>query len=261
MAFADTYTSTTRKVGDFTRFGFDAFVGGRRLVRRWVIFLRQCEFIGLTSLGINLVAATFMGGVLAFQLYFAFKRFGAEALLGTSIGVSLFRELGPVMAAIMVTGRSGAAMAAEIATMRITEQIDALEIMAVNPIEYLVTPRVYAGMFMMPIVAIFFSCVACLAGAGVACGILDLPWATYWTRLIYSVDIIEIFHCVFKGAVFGVILTSVGCYMGFSASGGARSVGQAARMTVVVSFLMILISDYFMTSMLPDGDTRLSLLK
>jgi phospholipid/cholesterol/gamma-HCH transport system permease protein len=199
------------------------------------------------------VAALFMGGVLGYQLYVSLHLFGAEALLGGSVGVGLFRELGPVMAAIMVTGRAGAAMAAEIASMRISEQIDALEVMAIDPIEYLVVPRVFAGLVMMPLVAVAFCVVGSAAAALVSCGIMGLDFTVFWSQYTKVVDPIDVVHCTVKGAAFGLILTLVGCFYGFTAYGGARAVGFATRSTVVASFLSILLSDYILTSFLPFG--------
>lgn len=240
-------------LGDFIQF-FGQFISSLKgLPRRFGLFLRQCEFIGVSSLGIISVAGTFMGAVLGYQLYVSFKYFGAEALLGGSVGVSLFRELAPVMGAIMVTGRAGAAMAAQIATMRITEQIDALDVMAINPIEYLVMPRVLAGVLMMPLLAVFFAVVATFAAEGVSCGIMDLDPAVFWAQYRKVVDVTELIHCLTKGAVFGLVLTWVGCYCGFRASGGASSVGLATRSTVVASCLIILLCDYVLTSLLPFG--------
>ena len=143
----------------------------------------------MSSLGVNVVAAIFMGGVLGYQLYISLHLFGAEALLGGSVGVALFRELAPVMAAIMVTGRAGAAMAAEIASMRISEQIDALEVMAVDPIEYLVAPRVLAGVIMMPLLSVFFAVVGSIAAAVVACGMMGLDPSVYYAQFTKVVDL------------------------------------------------------------------------
>lgn len=240
-------------LGDFSVFCSDAFKALGRGWKRRGLVLRQCEFIGVTSLGVIVVAAVFMGAVLGYQLYVSLHRFGADGLLGGSVGVSLFRELGPVMTAIMVTGRAGAAMAAEISSMRISEQIDALEVMAVDPIEYLVVPRLIAGVLMMPLLAVFFSVVGCVAASWIACGVMGLQYSTYWWQLAWVVDAIEIIHCVVKAAAFGLVLTSIGCFCGFRAHGGARAVGLATRSTVVASFLSILLCDYFLTSMLPFG--------
>ncbi len=208
-------------------------------------------------MGVSMVAALFMGAVLGYQLYISFHIFGAEALLGGSVGVSLFRELGPVVGAIMVIGRAGAAMAAELASMRISEQIDALEVMAIDPMEYLVTPRVIAGILMMPLIAIFFSVVGSAAAALVACGVMDLDFAIFWSQFSKVVDRIDIIHCVVKGATFGMVLTSIGCYTGYTAHGGARAVGAATRNAVVASCLTILLADYILTSMLPFGFPQL----
>ena len=244
-------------LGDFSLFVVETLNKLGRFWRRRDLFFRQCEFIGVNSMGIVLVAALFMGAVLGYQLYVSFQYFGAEALIGGSVGVSLFRELGPVIAAIMVTGRAGAAMAAEIASMQITEQVDALQVMAVDPIEYLVVPRVLAGVIMMPLLSILFASVASVSAAGVACGILGLDSTIYWEQFSKVVDAIDIVHCLVKGAVFGMVLTWVGCFNGFRAAGGARAVGNATRDTVVATCLTILLSDYILTSFLPFGFAKL----
>ena len=201
-----------------------------------------------------LMAAAFLGAVMGFQFYTAFHRFGAEALLGGSVGVSLFRELAPIMTAIMVSGRAGAAMAAEIATMRVTEQIDALEVMGINPVEYLVMPRVAAGLVMMPLLGIMFAVAASLAAAALTCGVLDLSLPVFWAQFRRWVDAEDILlHCGLKSAVFGLLLTWIACYCGFNAKGGAGSVGKATQTTVVVTFLAVLFCDYILTTILPYG--------
>ena len=240
-------------LGEFSFFMGEAFGSLRRQGLRWMLFFRHCEFIGASSLGIVSVAAIFVGGVMGFQLYASLHLFAAESLLGGSIGVSVFRELGPVMAAVMVTGRAGAAIAAEIATMRITEQVDALEVMGVDPIGYLVTPRVLAGLLMMPLVAMYFSVVSTLAGAFVSCDVMGLQYSIYWSQFTKVVDRIEIIHCLVKGAFFGLVLTGIACFCGFRTQGGARSVGLATRSSVVAGCLTILLADYILTSLLPWG--------
>lgn len=260
MKWSELFTSFFTLLGDFSLFMLETLHSLTHAWRRRGLFLRQCEFIGVNSMGVVLVAAIFMGGVLGYQLYVSFHLFRAEALLGGSVGVALFRELAPVMAAIMVTGRAGAAMAAEIASMRISEQIDALEVMAIDPIEYLVVPRVVAGLFMMPLLSVAFAVVASLASAGVACGIMGLDLQVFWSQYSKVVDKIDMIHCVTKGAVFGLILTWVGCFYGYRAYGGARAVGFATRSTVVATCLTILLSDYVMTSFLPFGFAKLRIL-
>lgn len=246
--------------GEFSIFVGQTLRSCRFLWKRKDLFFKQCEFIGVSSIGIVLAAALFMGAVLGYQLYVSLHRFGSEALLGGTVGMSLYRELAPVMSAIMVTGRAGAAMAAEISSMRVSEQIDALEVMAIDPIEYLVSPRVAAGVCMMPFLAVFFSWVASIAAGLVACEIMDLGFPVFWDNYFRVVDPIELVHCTFKAGAFGLILTWIGCFCGFRAYGGARAVGQATRNTVVSSCLGILLSDYFMTSLLPFGFKTLKIM-
>lgn len=246
-------SSFTTITGDFALFVFETLKSSRGIWKRFGLVLKQCEFIGVSSLGMITVAAIFLGAVLGYQLYISFHLFGADALLGGSVGVALYRELAPVMGAIMVLGRAGAAIAAEIASMRISEQIDALEVMAVDPIEFLVVPRVIAGVTMVPLLSIYFGMVGSIAAAVVACGIMGLDSSVYWHQYAWVVDTIELVHCVIKGATFGLVLTWIACFCGFRAQGGARAVGFATRSTVVASLLVILLSDYILTSLLPYG--------
>ncbi|NBU22097.1 ABC transporter permease [bacterium] len=247
-------------LGDFTLFVVEILKSSRFFWKRKDLLLRHSEFIGVNSLLITAMAAIFMGAVLGYQLYVSLHRFGSEALLGGTVGVALFRELSPVMTGIMVTGRAGAAMAAEISSMRVTEQVDALEIMAVDPVEYLVFPRVLSGLLMVPILALFFTIVATIAACVVACGVMDLQYSTYWSQYLKIVDLIELLHCTVKSAVFGLVLTCIGCFCGFRAYGGARAVGQATRNTVVASFLTILLFDYLLTAVLPFGFKTLKVM-
>lgn len=256
---AQAFFSTVIRLGDISLFIIETIQSCVYSWRRRSLVLRQCEYIGVSSTGIIVVAACFLGAVLGYQLYISLHVFGAEALLGGSVGVALFRELAPVMTAIMVTGRAGAAMAAEIASMRISEQVDALEVMAVNPIEYLVMPRVISGFVMTPLLSVFFGIVASLSAAAVACGVMDLSYATYWDQYTKVVDPMEITHCVVKGAVFGLVLTWTGCFCGYRAQGGARAVGFATKNTVVSSCLTILLTDYILTSLLPFGFAKLQI--
>ncbi len=254
------FKSLVITLGEFTLFGGEIFASLPRLWKRRGLFLKQCEFIGVSSLGVTSVAAIFLGAVMGYQLYVSFHIFGAEAFLGGSIGAALLRELAPVMTAVMVTGRAGAAMAAEIASMKVSEQIDALEVMAVDPIDYLVTPRVLAGVLMLPLLATVFSFVGSLAGAAVGCGLMGLETTVFWSQYAKVVDAMDLVHCVIKGSVFGLVMTWVACFCGFRAKGGARGVGFATRTTVVSSFLTVLFTDYLLTSLLPYGLAKLKVL-
>ncbi len=237
--------------GEWSLFVGRTIQATRRFFRRFDLFIIQCEFIGVTSLGILFVAALFMGAVLGYQLYTSFALFGAEALVGGTVGVTIFREMGPVLGAIMVTGRAGAAIAAEMSSMRVSEQIDALEVMGVSPYEYLVVPRVLAAMVMMPLLAYTFGVVGTMAANWVACSVLGLSSATFWAEFKRWVDWTDLLHCFMKSVSFGFALSILGCFYGFRAEGGARAVGFATRSTVVASCLTILLLDYFWTMVLP----------
>ncbi|MBI2810670.1 MAG: ABC transporter permease, partial [Candidatus Melainabacteria bacterium] len=137
---------------------------------------------------------------------------------------------------------------------------DALEVMAIDPVEYLVSPRVVAGVLMMPFLALFFTLVASVSASIVSCSVMDLQYTVYWAQFWQRSDPIDIAHCLVKSAVFGLVLTWIGCFCGFRAHGGARAVGQATRNTVVASCLSILMSDYFLTSLLPLGFKKLQVM-
>lgn len=238
-------------LGELSIFTRRTFQSSSKIWKRHGILINQCEFIGVSSLGILSVAAVFMGAVLGYQLYVSFALFGAQALVGGTVGVAIFREMAPVIGAIMVTGRAGAAIGAEVASMRVSEQIDALEVMGVNPYEYLVLPRVIAGAIMMPLLAFIFGGIATLAASAIACGVLDLSWPIFWKEFRLWVDGVDMIHCTMKGISFGTALTLLGCFYGFRAQGGARAVGFSTRSTVVASCLTILLLDYFWTMVLP----------
>jgi phospholipid/cholesterol/gamma-HCH transport system permease protein len=246
-----TLKSAIEWIGDLTLFVGRMFQAFPRFWHRSGIFLNQCEFIGVSSLGILSVAAVFVGAVMGYQLYTSFELFGAQALVGGTVGVAMFREMGPVIGGIMVTGRAGASIAAEISSMRVSEQIDALEVMGVNPYEYLVLPRVMAGALMMPILAFIFGAIATIAGSTIACSVMGLSFPVFWKTFRQWVDWVDMLHCLVKGISIGGVLTLLGCFYGFRANGGARAVGNATRSTVVATCLTILLLDYFWTMVLP----------
>ncbi len=246
-------------LGDLFLFIYRSLQAAPRFTRRFGIFINQCESIGVSSLGILTVAAIFLGAALGYQLYVSFALFGAQALVGGTVGVSIFREMGPVIGAIMVTGRSGAAISAEISSMQVSEQVDALEVMGVDPFEYLVVPRVAAGAAMMPLLAFLFGGIATISASVIACGVLDLSYPVFWKAFRQWVDYVDMMHCFYKSISFGIALTLLGCFFGFRAKGGARAVGFATRSTVVASCLTILLLDYFWTMVLPIHAARLNL--
>jgi phospholipid/cholesterol/gamma-HCH transport system permease protein len=188
--------------------------------------------------------------VLALQTYYAFRRFGSEALVGATVALSMTRELGPVLTALMVTGRAGSAMAAELGSMRVTEQIDALTVMALSPIKYLVTPRILAAMLMLPILTVIADFMGIVGGYFVGVKLLGINEGMFISRIVKYLDLEDIYNGLVKAAVFGLILSLVSCYKGFNTTGGAVGVGRATTEAVVISSITILIADYVLTSLM-----------
>ncbi|MDF1536280.1 MAG: ABC transporter permease [bacterium] len=212
--------------------------------------LEQMEEVGVRSLPVVLITAIFTGAVLALQTYSGFKRFGAEGLVGTVVALSMTRELGPVLASIMVAGRVGSSMAAELGTMRVTEQIDALITLATDPVRYLVLPRFIAGLFMLPILVVFADLIGIMGGYFVAVNVLGTSSTTYINRTLQYLEFSDVSVGLVKAAVFGMIISLVGCQMGFFTEGGAEGVGRATTKAVVGASILILISNYFLTALL-----------
>lgn len=212
--------------------------------------LKQMEEIGARSVPVVLITAISTGMVLAFQSVTISKRFGAESFVGTAVALSMTRELGPVLTGLIVAGRAGAAMAAELGTMRVTEQIDALSTMAVNPIKYLIVPRLLAGMLMLPVLTVFSDATGILGGYFVSVKVVGVNPVLYVRHTIQYLGFEDIFGGLLKALVFGMIISTVSCYKGFGTEGGAAGVGKAATGAVVISSMLILISDYFLTAML-----------
>lgn len=217
------------------------------------LMIRQMDFVGVGSFVIIAITGFFTGAVFTLQSNLAFRLFGAEGLTGATVALSLTRELSPVLTGLMVTGRVGSAMAAEIGTMRVTEQIDALEVMAVNPVQYLVTPRLLAAATMLPLLTMTYTAVGMVGSWLVGVKYLGIDQSTFWSRVFSYVDPDDIWNGLIKAACFGVILSVVGCYLGFQTRGGAEGVGRATTRAVVIASVSILISDYFITSLLEYG--------
>lgn len=210
--------------------------------------VRQLEFIGNKSLFIILLASLFTGMVFALQTYAAFNLISAETLIGPTVGLALTRELAPVMTGLLVTGRAGAAMSAQLGTMRVTEQIDALEVMGIHPKQFLVLPRIIASIIAVPILTAVFDYFGNLGAYILATELLNIDAATYLAKVNQFVRPKDIFQGLFKGAFFGLIFSVIGTYKGFTATNGARGVGRATNETVVLSSILILVSDYFLSA-------------
>jgi len=209
--------------------------------------LLQMEFIGAHSMSIILLTGFFTGAVFALQALIAFRLFNAESLVGSTVALSLTRELSPVLTGLMVTGRCGSAMAAEIGTMRVTEQIDALHSMAVNPVHYLVVPRVLAALVMVPMLTMVFNIVGTGGAYVVAVFFENIDAGIFLHNVYWMVDPMDLYISLAKSLFFGYILSLIGCYKGYTTSGGARGVGRATTQAVVAASVTILVSDYFLT--------------
>ena len=210
--------------------------------------LRQMLDIGYFSLPVVGLTALFTGMVLALQSYTGFSRFSAEGAVATVVVLSMTRELGPVIAALMVAGRVGAAMAAEIGTMRVTDQIDALTTLSTEPLSYLVLPRLVAGLVTMPMLVIVADIIGVFGGYLVGVYRFDFNPATYLTNTEQYLETRDVVSGLVKAGVFGLIVTLMGCYHGYYSQGGAQGVGQATTYAVVSASVMILVSDYMLTA-------------
>jgi phospholipid/cholesterol/gamma-HCH transport system permease protein len=217
---------------------------------RFYNFARQLDFIGVKSIPIIALTGAFTGMVFALQSSYAFSQFQANYLVGPTVVLSLTREMGPVLGALMITARAGSAISAEIGTMRVTEQIDALHTMAVNPIHYLVVPRVAAAVLMSPLLCGLFDFIGTVGAYIIAVGLLDINHQVFIDETIFLVDIDDLYNGMIKATFFGLVLSIVGCYKGLYTKGGAEGVGRATTESVVLSSVSILISDYFLTALL-----------
>ncbi|HVN95463.1 MAG TPA: ABC transporter permease [Syntrophorhabdaceae bacterium] len=225
------------------------YFGFRRPFKFDYIF-KQMEFVGVRSLVVVIITGMFTGMVLALQSSYGFKKFGAEGLVGVIVALSMTRELGPVLTGLMVTGRAGSAMAAELGTMRITEQIDALTVMALSPVKYLVVPRVVASFLMLPILTIVSDFIGIIGGYLVGVGLLGINEGAFMNRIERNLDLGDIYNGLVKAAVFGLIFSVVSCYKGYNTRGGAEGVGKATTEAVVIASVSILIADYILTSLM-----------
>ncbi len=211
---------------------------------------KQMVDIGYYSLPVVGLTAIFTGMVLALQTHTGFSRFGAENAIATVVVLSVTRELGPVIAALMVAGRIGAAIAAEIGTMRVTDQIDALSTLSTNPFKYLVVPRIFAGLITVPMLVIVADIIGVFGGYLVATYKLGFNPAVYLYNTADNLTIKDVLSGLIKAGVFGFIVSLMGCYHGYHSRGGAQGVGAATTYAVVSASVMILLFDYLLTSIL-----------
>ena len=221
---------------------------------KFMRLLKQIRFVGLHSVLVIVLTGGFSGMVLGFQGYYTLNRFGSEAFLGPMVGLALIKELGPVISALMVTGRAGSAIAAEIGIMRMSEQIDALELMGLNPYRYLVVPNLLAAMISLPLLTAIFDVMGIFGGYLIGGKLLGVGSGVYFGEMANYVKVDDVMEGIYKSFSFGVIIAWVCCFKGYYAGiftgFGSEGVSKATTQAVVLSSVLILVWDYFMTSIL-----------
>lgn len=239
-------------IGRLSTFAFRAIVASITFPFYGRQFLKQLLDIGYNSLPVVGLTALFTGMVLALQSYTGFSRFSAEGAVATVVVLSITRELAPVLAGLMVAGRVGASMAAEIGTMRVTEQIDALTTLSTNPLKYLVAPRLIAGLIMLPALVFVADIIGIFGGYIVSIYKLGFNPGNYLHQTVKYLEVRDIVLGLVKAGAFGFIIALMGCYHGYTSKGGAQGVGLATTRAVVSASVLILITNYFLTVLFFD---------
>lgn len=217
--------------------------------RNMTSIFRQMYIVGVGTLPIAMLVALFVGMVLSVQTGAELALYGTQEAIGAIVGLSMVKELGPVMTSLLVAGRVGSSMAAEIGAMQVYEEIDALKTLEINPVRYLAMPRLIACLFSVPAL-VAFSMFVGIIGGGIVADVnpqIDVPFNVYYENVTRALNYKEISKGLFKAMVFGGIIAHVGCYVGFKTSGGARGIGEATTRSVVLSFLLIMIANYLLT--------------
>lgn len=237
-------TSYLAAVGAYARLIKDVIVVSIRRPPKWELVRDQFYQIGVLSLPVVAMTGLSTGLILATQAYYQLRDMGLSGTTGLFVGKSMVTELGPVLTAFMVTGRVGAAMCAQLGTMQVTEQIDALKSMAVNPLRYLVAPRFLAGTFMLPPLTAFSTTLGIVGGYLMAVSFFGLPSATYLDPIPVHISNFDVVSGMIKALVFGVIISTISCYKGLTTTGGAAGVGRSTTTSVVVCYTVILFSNF-----------------
>jgi len=242
------------QLGAFSQLAGRTFRSFFRKPREGRIFLQQLEEIGLRTLPVVVLTAAFGGLVFGLQSYYGFHKYigmGTEAYGGPIIAIGLVRELIPILVGLMVAGRVGSSMAAEIGTMRITEQIDALFTLGADPVRYLVAPRTAAAFFMLPCLTLFGDLIGVLCAQFYNVVLMGVNGTVYWRNTLMYLDLWDIGSGLVKAAIFGVLIAVIGCWQGLETEGGAEGVGRATTRAVVLASMSILITNFFMSKFLP----------
>ncbi len=212
--------------------------------------IQHIYFIGNRSVLIIVLTGLFTGLALAFQVFLGFKIVNAVNLVGSTVAFGITRELGPVLAGLIVSARAGGAMAAQLGTMRVSEQIDALEVMGINSKQYLVVPRIYAAIISMPVLCAIFDFVAILGAYFLCVNLLKLDEAIFWDKIRKNLEPHHIAEGLLKASVFGFVFSTICVYRGFFTTGGAKGVGESTNRGVVTSMVLIIVLDYFLTNLI-----------
>ena len=242
------FTQITDGLGRWFLFVTQTIVWSFRPPFRWRHSFKQLEFIGVQSIPIIMLTGLFTGMVFALQAGKTLTLVKMETLTGATVGLSLTREIAPVFTALMVTARVCSSMAAEIGSMKVTEQIDALYAMAVEPLQYLVVPRVIGCLLMLPLLTIIFDFIGTIGSYLVGVFLLQIPPGPFLDKLYWYVDVDDVMGGLIKASVFGFFIALISCFQGFFAEGGAEGVGRATTRSVVISSVTVLVTDYFLTT-------------
>ena len=242
--------NTVERLGRASTFLYDVVTGSGALVRRFYLVIQQVYAVGVLTLLIILVSGLFVGMVLGLQGYNTLVKFGSEDTLGLLVALSLVRELGPVVTALLFAGRAGSALTAEIGLMKATEQLAGMEMMAVNPITRVIAPRFLGGVIAMPLLAALFSAIGVLGGHLVGVGLLGVDSGAFWSQMQSKVDFYDdIVNGVIKSIVFGVVCTWIAVFEGYDAVPTSEGVASATNRTVVYSSLAVLALDFILTAL------------
>jgi phospholipid/cholesterol/gamma-HCH transport system permease protein len=247
-------TSRVQRLGSASLFLAQTLLGSGTAWRRFSLIVRELYYTGVLSLIIIVVSGLFVGMVLGLQLYETLQRFGSGTMIGGVVALSLVRELGPVVAALLFASRAGSAITAEIGLMRATEQLSAMEMMAVDPVARVVAPRFWAGVLSMPLLAALFSAVGVFGGYLIAVVLIGVDEGTFWSQMQSTVDFrLDIVNGIIKSFVFGVVVSWIAVFEGFHAAPSAEGVSAATTRTVVTSALAILAADFILTAFMFTG--------
>ena len=242
--------SVTPALGRFSLYVSKVLYWFTRSPHRIYLYLDQVVFVGNKSLFIIGLTSSFSGMVFAYQIYLGFTAFSVDSFVGPIVAIAICKELAPVFTGLVVAGRCGAAMAAQIGSMKVTEQVDALEVMGVNSIQYLACPRVFATTLAMPMLAGIFMLIGNFGSWLVGVKILGIDRAVYFSKISDFMSLSMVGEGLIKAAVFGFLISLIGTYQGFSVKGGAEGVGRVTNMAVVIGMVIVLIVDFFLTAIL-----------